>query len=157
MERVHDYFREALTSGLLTDRDKERIATWLRSGLGNTPIGNRLAEQFADRAETMQLITGETADYFTSTTGMEVKVHDKFSSGQYMGWALIPSILRALYQKELDGFSHEPVQRPAVHLEGRPTYQVGDKVTFPYTNSKLIAAKKLSTAWSFLGNLRLTT
>ena len=132
LERVHDYFREALTSGLLTDQDKQRIASWLRSGLGNTPIGNRLAEQFADRAETMQLITGETADYFTSTTGIEVKVHDKFSSGQYMGWALIPSVLRALWQQELDGFTHEPVQRPAVHLEGRPAYQVGDKVTFPY-------------------------
>lgn len=132
LERVHDYFREALTSGLLTDQDKQRIASWLRSGLGNTPIGNRLAEQFADRAETMQLITGETADYFTSTTGIEVKVHDKFSSGQYMGWALIPSVLRALWQQELDGFTHEPVQRPAVHLEGRPAYQMGDKVTFPY-------------------------
>ena len=132
LERVQDYFREALTSGLLTGRDKELISNWLRSGLGNTPIGNRLAEQFADRAETMQLITGETADYFTSTTGMKVTVHDKFSSNQYIGWALIPSILRALYQKELDGFSHEPVHRPAVRLEGEPAYQVGDKVTFPY-------------------------
>ncbi len=122
LERVQDYFREALTSGLLTGRDKELISNWLRSGLGNTPIGNRLAEQFADRAETMQLITGETADYFTSTTGMKVTVHDKFSSNQYIGWALIPSILRALYQKELDGFSHEPVHRPAVRLEGEPAY-----------------------------------
>ena len=134
LERIHDYFREALTSGLLTDRDKELISNWLRSGLGNTPIGNRLSEQFANRAETIQLTTGETADYSTSTTGMEVKVHDTLSSGQYMGWALIPSILRALYQKELDGFSHEPVQRPVVRLDGKPAYQVGDKVVFPYSD-----------------------
>ncbi len=133
LERPHDYFREALTSGLLADRDKERIASWLRSGLGNTPIGNRLAEQFAGRTATIQLATGGAVDYSTSTTGMEINVHSSMvTSNRYMGWALIPSILRALYQKELDGFTHEPVQRPAVHLEGRPVYQVGDKVTFPY-------------------------
>ena len=133
LERPHDYFREALTSGLLADRDKERIASWLRSGLGNTPIGNRLAEQFAGRSATIRLAAGGTVDYSTSTTGMEINVHSSMvTSNRYMGWALIPSILRALYQQELDGFSHEPVQRPAVHLEGRPVYQVGDKVTFPY-------------------------
>ena len=133
LERPHDYFREALTSGLLADRDKERIASWLRSGLGNTPIGNRLAEQFAGRTATIQLATGGTVDYSTSTTGMEINVHSSMvASSRYMGWALIPSVLRALWQQELDGFTHEPVQRPAVHLEGRPAYQVGDKVTFPY-------------------------
>ncbi len=133
LERPHDYFREALTSGLLADRDKERIASWLRSGLGNTPIGNRLAEQFAGRSATIRLATGGTVDYSTSTTGMEINVHSSMvASSRYMGWALIPSVLRALWQQELDGFTHEPVQRPAVHLEGRPVYQVGDKVTFPY-------------------------
>ena len=66
LERPHDYFREALTSGLLADRDKERIASWLRSGLGNTPIGNRLAEQFAGRTATIQLATGGAVDYSTS-------------------------------------------------------------------------------------------
>ncbi len=133
LERPHDYFREALTSGLLADRDKERIASWLRSGLGNTPIGNRLAEQFAGRSATIRLATGGTVDYSTSTTGMEINVHSSMvASSRYMGWALIPSVLRALWQQELDGFTHEPVQRPAVHLEGRPAYQVGDKVTFPY-------------------------
>ena len=133
LERPHDYFREALTSGLLADRDKERIASWLRSGLGNTPIGNRLAEQFAGRTATIQLATGGPVDYSTSTTGMEINVHSSMvASSRYMGWALIPSILRTLWQQELDGFTHEPIQRPAVHLEGRPAYQVGDKVTFPY-------------------------
>ena len=133
LELPHDYFREALTSGLLTDRDKGRISTWLRSGLGNTPIGNRLAEQFAGRSATIRLATGGTVDYSTSTTGMEINVHGSMvASSRYMGWALIPSVLRALWQQELDGFTHEPIQRPAVHLEGRPAYQVGDKVTFPY-------------------------
>ncbi len=133
LERPNDYFREALTSGLLADRDKERIASWLRSGLGNTPIGNRLAEQFAGRTATIQLATGGAVDYSTSTTGMEINVHSSMvTSNRYMGWALIPSVLRALWQQELDGFTHEPVQRTAVHLEGRSVYQVGDKVTFPY-------------------------
>ena len=133
LESPHDYFRDALASGLLADRDKERISIWLRSGLGNTRIGQYLAEQFAERAGSIQLPSGGTVDYSTSTTGMEIAVHsDAVSSSRYMGWALIPSVLRALWQQELDGFTREPVQRPAVHLEGKPAYQVGDKVTFPY-------------------------
>ena len=148
LESPHDYFRDALASGLLADRDKERISIWLRSGLGNTRIGQYLAEQFAERAGSIQLPSGGTVDYSTSTTGMEIAVHsDAVSSSRYMGWALIPSVLRALWQQELDGFTREPVQRPAVHLEGKPAYQVGDKVTFPY------GEREISGTISYIGDI----
>ena len=136
--KVNADLREILTSGLLTDRDKAYISGWLRSGENNTQIGHRLSEQFADRAETMTLMTGEMADYFTSTTGIEVKIHDKFSSGAYMGWALVPSVLRALWLQELDGFSRAAVQREPVELEGKLSYQVGDKVAFAYGDHDVI-------------------
>ena len=86
----------------------------------------------------MTLMTGEMADYFTSTTGIEVKIHDKFSSGAYMGWALVPSVLRALWLQELDGFSRAAVQREPVELEGKLSYQVGDKVAFAYGDHDVI-------------------
>ena len=37
-----------------------------------------------------------------------------------------------MYQQELGGFTHEPVQREPVTLEGQLSYQVGDKVAFEY-------------------------
>ncbi|KAI4452496.1 hypothetical protein C823_007080 [Eubacterium plexicaudatum ASF492] len=132
LKGTDDDLREVLTAGLLTGQDKAYISGWLRSGEGNTRIAQRLSETFAGRAETMELMTGDTADYFTSTTGIEAEIHDKFSSRRSASWEQAAPILRALYQQELDGFSHEPVQREETRLEGEPSYQVGDKVILPY-------------------------
>ena len=132
LKETSDDLREVLTSGLFTSLDKDYISGWLRSGEGNTRIAKRLSEVFAGRAETMELVTGETADYFTSTTGIEIEIHDKFSSRRSASWEQTAQVLRALYQQELDGFSHEPVQREETRLEGEPSYQVGDKVILPY-------------------------
>ena len=132
LKGTDDDLREVLTAGLLTGQDKEYISGWLRSGESNTRIAQRLSETFAGRAETMELMTGDTADYFTSTTGIEAEIHDKFSSRRSASWEQAAPILRALYQQELDGFSHEPVQREETRLEGEPSYQVGDKVILPY-------------------------
>ena len=71
MEQYDQDLREVLTSGLLSDRDKGYISGWLRSGEGNTKIAQRLSEQFAGTVDTMQLVTGETADFRASTTGVE--------------------------------------------------------------------------------------
>ena len=132
LKETNDDLREVLTSGLFTSMDKDYISGWLRSGEGNTQVAQRLSEVFAGRAETMELVTGETADYFTSTTGIEIEIHDKFSSRRSASWEQTASVLRALYQQELDGFFHEPVQREETRLEGEPSYQVGDKVILPY-------------------------
>ncbi|MDE7246044.1 MAG: hypothetical protein K2O18_19000, partial [Oscillospiraceae bacterium] len=132
MSRINDDFREVLTSHLLTDRDKGYISSWLRSGENNRGIAMRLSEAFASRAETVTLETGDIADYFTSTIDMAVEIQDKFGTKLSLSWDAIAPILRAMYQQELDGFTHEPVQREPVELEGQLSYQVGDKVAFSY-------------------------
>ena len=132
MSRVNDDFREVLTSHLLTDRDKDYISGWLRSGENNRGIAQRLSSAFASRAETVTLETGDIADYFTSTISMAVEIQDKFGTKLSLSWEAVAPILRAMYQQELDGFTHEPVQREPVELEGQLSYQVGDKVAFAY-------------------------
>jgi len=132
LHRVNDDFREVLTKHLLTDRDKGYISQWLRSGENNRGISMRLSETFASRAETVTLETGDIADYFTSTISMEVEIQDKFGTKLAQSWEAVAPILRALWLQELDGFSHEPVQREPVNLEGKLSYQVGDKVAFAY-------------------------
>ena len=137
LKKLDDDLREVLTSGLFTEQDKAYISGWLRSGEGNTHIAKRLSETFAGRADMVELMTGDTADYFTSTTGIEVEIQDKFSSRRASSWENIAPVLRALYQQELDGFSHEPVQKEPAHLEGTPVYQTGDKVTLPYPDREI--------------------
>lgn len=74
LERFDQDLREVLTSGLLTGRDKDYVSQWLRNGEGNTKIAQRLSAQFAGRVETMDLVTGEAADYRATTTGLEVEI-----------------------------------------------------------------------------------
>ena len=131
--------QDALVSdgGLLALRDKEIIAGWLRGGEGNTRISQRLSETYAGTAEAMTLVSGEEADYFATTTGLELNIHDKYNTKLTFSWSEIAPILRAMYQQERDGFFHEPVLKEPVTLEGVPTYQVGDKVTLPYGEREL--------------------
>lgn len=125
---------DALTGegGLLSLREQELLSGRFRSGEGNTHIAQYLSETFAGTAETMTLQSGEQADYFASTTSLEIDIHDQFHTHQSYNWQEIAPVLRAMYQQERDGFSHEPVQREPVTLEGTPTYQEGDAVTLPY-------------------------
>lgn len=132
MGDINDDFREVLTKHLLTDRDKDYIAMWIRSGENNRGIAQRLSLAFASRAETVTLETGEIADYSTSTISMSVEIQDKFGTKLALSWEAVAPILRTLWLQELDGFTHEPVQREPVELEGQLTYQVGDKVAFAY-------------------------
>jgi len=134
LERFNVDLRDVLTKHLLEDKDKDYISGWLRSGEGNSVIAHRLSEFYAGRAETLMLGTGEKADYFTSTLSIEVDIldsRDNKIAAVTASWDEVASVLRALYQKELDGFSQEPVRREAVRLEGTPVYQVGDHVIIP--------------------------
>ena len=129
---VNDDIREVLVSHLLTDRDKEYISGWIRSGENNRGLAMRLSEALARRDDTVMLETGDTADYLASTISLDVDILDKFNTRLSMSWDEIAPVLRALWLQELDGFSHEPVQREPVNLEGKLSYQVGDKVAFAY-------------------------
>ena len=111
LERTDADLREALTSGLLEQRNKENIAGYFRENEGNTRIAQRLSETYAGTSDTMELTTGEVADFFATTTGFGINIHDKYNSKRSARWEEIAPILRALYQQEQDGFSHEPVLR----------------------------------------------
>ena len=129
---VNDDIREVLTKHLLTDRDKDYISGWIRSGENNRGLVMRLSEALASRDGTVTLETGDIADYFASTTSLGVDIQDKFNTRLSMSWDEIAPVLRALWLQELDGFTHEPVQREPVNLEGKLSYQEGDKVAFAY-------------------------
>ena len=147
MSRVNDDFREVLTSHLMTDRDKGYISGWLRSGENNRGIAQRLSLAFASRAETVTLETGDIADYFTSTVSMAVEIQDKFGTKLSLSWEAVAPILRALWLQELDGFSHEPVQRDSVELAGQLTYREGDKVAFGYGDHDIAGTIEYIRLW----------
>ena len=136
-EKADQDLREVLTSGLFTWQDKEYISRWLRDGEGNTKIAKRLSELYSGRVETMDLVTGDIADYRTFTTSVEVEILDheerKLATLAYR-WEELAPLLRGLYVKELDGFFQDPegfADRHTSPLEGTPSYQVGDHVTLP--------------------------
>ena len=136
-EKVDQDLREVLTSGLFTWQDKEYISHWLRDGEGNTRIAQRLSELYSGRVETMDLATGDIADYRTFTTSIEIEVLDqeerKLATLAYR-WGELTPLLRGLYVQELDGFFQDPegfADRHTPLLEGTPSYQVGDQVTLP--------------------------
>ena len=137
LSKANDDLREVLTSGLFTDRDKAYISGWLRSGEGNKRISQRLSETFAGRTETMELATGDTADFSTSTTGMEVEIQDKYNTKLGISWDETARLLRTLYQQGLDGLSPETKLPEPAHLEGVPTYKVGDTVKLPFTDREI--------------------
>ena len=136
-EKADQDLREVLTSGLFTWQDKEYISRWLRDGEGNTKIAKRLSELYSGRVETMELATGDIADYRTFTTSVEVEILDheerKLATLAYR-WEELAPLLRGLYVKEQDGFFQDPegfADRHTTPLEGTLSYQVGDHVTLP--------------------------
>ena len=110
-EKMDQDLREVLAGGLFTPQDKEYISRWLRDGEGNTKIAQRLSDLYSGRVETMDLATGEIADYRTFTTSMEVEIldHDerKLTTLAFR-WDEIAPMLRGLYIHEADGFYQEP-------------------------------------------------
>jgi N12 class adenine-specific DNA methylase/adenine-specific DNA methylase len=130
LEHTDVDLREALTSGLLEQRDKEKIAGYFRENEGNTRVAQRLSDTYAGTSDTMELTTGETADFLATTTGFEVDIHDKYNSRRSARWEGISPILRALYQREQDGFFHEPALRGSAN---RDDTHPSTEVTLPET------------------------
>ncbi len=122
--------------GLLGQRDKEILSGWFASGEGNTRIAQKLSETYAGTAETMTLLSGEEADYFASTTGLEVSIQDQFGTKLGAGWQEIAPILRAMYLQERDGFFQEPP-------DGNPSFWRGS----PLTRWGMPWSWTLETAW----------
>ena len=113
-ESIHADLREVLTGngGLLDDTEKTALSQHFRDGEDNAQIASYLAGAFTGTAESMELQTGDTADYFSSAGGLEVNIHDRFHTTLGMSWEEAAAALRTLYELEQDGFAHDaPEQR----------------------------------------------
>ncbi len=145
---ANDDFWEVLSSHLLTAQDKRDISDWMRAGEDNQRIAQRLSERCADRVETVTLESGDAADYFTSVDSMAVEIQNTFGTKLDLTWKSAARILRTMYQKELDGFSHdsvwqekleqaepsepEPAQAPTSEVPEPETVEIdGGKITAP--------------------------
>ena len=129
---INDDLREVLTGdgGLLKQTDRETVAGHFRSGKGNAEIAEQLAKAYAGTVETVELLTGDTADYFASVAGLEINIHDKFGTTMEQRWTDVAAVLRTVYQLGQDGLTHEPVQ-PNLSTETVAVYP-GDKNNLPY-------------------------
>ncbi|MBR0196122.1 MAG: DEAD/DEAH box helicase family protein [Paludibacteraceae bacterium] len=94
--------------GLLENGDKAQISAYFFNGEDNPRIARRMANTYAGVSNTMSLIGGEEADYFASENGLQIELQDKYSTKLFFSWDEIVPILRAMYQQERDGFTHDP-------------------------------------------------
>ena len=150
--------RDVLAHGLIGAPDKAEISELLRSGESNAEIAQWLSRAYPDIIETMELETGDTADYRTMTEGIELEVLDADEKRLAMllfRWDEVAPLLRGLYARQLDGFgqeqaepaveaaatveepaesakpSEEPTETPAFHSEPVTVYP-GEQNQLPY-------------------------
>ena len=128
LQTLNPDLREVMTGtdGLLDATEKAIIAQHFHDGEDNAQIAHYLAGAYIGTAETMELQNGDTADYFVSTGGFEINIHDKFNTILGMNWQDAAAVLRALYELEQDGFSHRTYTTEPV------TVYPGDKNNLPY-------------------------
>ena len=108
--------RDVLAHGLIGAPDKAEISELLRSGESNAEIAQWLSRAYPDIIETMELETGDTADYRTTPEGIELEVLDadeKRLAMLFFRWDEVAPLLRGLYARQLDGFGQEQAE-PAV-------------------------------------------
>ncbi|MGN9097597.1 LPD11 domain-containing protein [Flintibacter porci] len=134
--------RNVLAHGLIGAPDKAELSELLRTGKSNAEIAQWLSRAYPDIIETMEIQTGDTADYRTMTEGIELEVLDadeKRLAMLFFRWDEVAPLLRGLYARQLDGFGQEqaepaaePVQNPpSFHMETQAVYP-GGKNNLPY-------------------------
>ena len=150
--------RDVLAHGLIGAPDKAELSELLRSGKSNAEIAQWLSRAYPDIIETMELETGDTADYRTTPEGIELEVLDadeKRLAMLFFRWDEVAPLLRGLYARQLDGFgqeqaepaveaaatveepaesakpSEEPAETPAFHSEPVAVYP-GEQNQLPY-------------------------
>jgi len=150
--------RDVLTHGLIGAPDKAELSELLRTGKSNREVALWLSRAYPDIIETMELETGDTADYRTIPEGIELEVLDadeKRLAMLFFRWDEVAPLLRGLYARQMDGFVQEqdepymeapaaveepaetakPIEEaaeaPAFHSETVAVYP-GDKNGLPY-------------------------
>ena len=108
--------RDVLAHGLIGAPDKAELSELMRTGKPNSEIAQWLGRAFPGIVETMELETGDTADYRTTSEGIELEVLDadeKRLAMLYFRWDEVAPLLRGLYARQMDGFGREQAE-PAV-------------------------------------------
>ena len=105
--------RDVLVHGLIGAPDKAELSELMRTGKPNREIAQWLGRAFPGIVETMELETGDTADYRTTSEGIELEVLDadeKRLAMLYFRWDEVAPLLRGLYARQLDGFGQEQAE-----------------------------------------------
>ena len=137
-DKADQDLRDVLVHGLMDEADKQQLSTLLQSGRSNSEIAYWLSRAYFGEIETLNLETGDIADYRTTAQGMELEVMDaeeKRLAMLYFRWDEVAPLLRGMYTRQLDGFGQEQPQPsaepPAFHSETVAVYP-GDKNHLPY-------------------------
>ena len=137
-DKADQDLRDVLAHGLMDEADKKQVSTLLQSGRSNSEIAYWLSRAYPHEIETLNLETGDIADYRTTAQGMELEVLDaeeKRLAVLYIRWDEVAPLLRGMYARQLDGFGQEQPQpsaeSPAFHSETVAVYP-GDKNNLPY-------------------------
>ena len=137
-DKADQDLRDVLAHGLMDEADKKQVSTLLQSGRSNSEIAYWLSRAYPREIETLDLETGDIADYRTTAQGMELEVLDaeeKRLAVLYIRWDEVAPLLRGMYARQLDGFGQEQPQpsaeSPAFHSETVAVYP-GDKNNLPY-------------------------
>ena len=137
-DKADQDLRDVLAHGLMDEADKKQVSTLLQSGRSNSEIAYWLSRAYSGEIETLNLETGDIADYRTTAQGMELEVLDaeeKRLAVLYFRWDEVAPLLRGMYARQLDGFGQEQpepaAESPAFHSETVAVYP-GDKNNLPY-------------------------
>ena len=137
-DKADQDLRDVLAHGLMDEADKKQISTLLQSGRSNSEIAYWLSRAYSGGIETLNLETGDIADYRTTAQGVELEVMDaeeKRLAMLYFRWDEVAPLLRGMYARQQDGFGQEQPQpateSPAFHSETVAVYP-GDKNHLPY-------------------------
>ena len=129
---------DVLSHGLISEQEKAELSELLRTGKTNSEVALWLSRAYPNIVETMELETGDTADYRTTPEGIELEVlgaDEKRLAMLSFRWNQVAPLLRGLYARQLDGFGQErpepAAEPPAYHAETVAVYP-GDKNHLPY-------------------------
>ena len=137
-DKADQDLRDVLAHGLMDEADKKQVSTLLQSGRSNSEIAYWLSRAYPHEIETLNLETGDIADYRTTAQGMELEVLDaeeKRLAVLYIRWDEVAPLLRGMYARQLDGFGQErpePAAESPTFLSETVAVYPGDKNNLPY-------------------------
>ena len=98
-DKVDQDLRDVLAHGLMDEADKKQVSTLLQSGRSNSEIAYWLSRAYSGEIETLDLETGDIADYRTTAQGIELEVMDaeeKRLAVLYFRWDEVAPLLRGM-------------------------------------------------------------